>query len=471
MREYPGGRAWLVRWRAAAGAVIAVLIGGVLTAGCAASAGGRSASPGSPGGSSRSTGDDTVQPQLPTVVANPSRASVLRTAEGMRGLGYQLARVSAQPGKNVVLSPMSVAYALAMLRAGAAGPTAAEIDRVAQFPADVAAVMNQLTRQIVTAGPVPTASTPAGTKDPGQPVAPVAPVVRIANRLYVQDGLPIGAAFTRTLTEQFGASPRSVDFTSPATNKAINDWVRTVTAGRITKLFDSLDPSTQLVLANAIYLKASWQEPFMKGSTQPGAFTLAGGNTARVPMMQRAGVMRYGAGAGWQAVELPYSGGDLAMQVIVPTGSTGAGSTGTGSGAGSTGAVNPVGLLAPTTLAAVRASLKQAVVDVSMPRWDFDTGFDLTKVLPDIGLTHALEPGAFPGISPELSISQAVHRATITVDESGTEAAAVTGVAMQASAIGAPQHTVRADRPFAFVIVHRSTGVPLFVGTVNNPSA
>ena len=460
MREYPGGRAWLVRWRAAAGAVIAVLIGGVLTAGCAASAGGRSASPGSPGGSSRSTGDDTVQPQLPTVVANPSRASVLRTAEGMRGLGYQLARVSAQPGKNVVLSPMSVAYALAMLRAGAAGPTAAEIDRVAQFPADVAAVMNQLTRQIVTAGPVPTASTPAGTKDPGQPVAPVAPVVRIANRLYVQDGLPIGAAFTRTLTEQFGASPRSVDFTSPATNKAINDWVRAATAGRITKLFDSLDPSTQLVLANAIYLKASWQEPFTKASTQPGAFTLAGGSTVRVPMMQRAGVMRYGAGAGWQAVELPYSGGDLAMQVIVPTGS-----------AGAKGAVSPVDLLAPATLAAVQAGLKQAVVDVSMPRWDFDTGLDLTKVLPEIGLTHAFEPGAFPGISPELSIGQAVHRATITVDEWGTEAAAVTGVDMVTSAIGAPQHTVRADRPFAFVIVHRSTGVPLFVGTVNSPSA
>lgn len=140
------------------------------------------------------------------------------------------------------------------------------------------------------------------------------------------------------------------------------------------------------------------------------------------------------------------------MQVIVPR-----------------GAHAPAELLSPGTLSRVQAELRSERVDLSMPRWDFATDLDLLPALRHLGLTARDD---FSGMSPEqLTLAQAVHRANITVDEWGTEAAAVTGLAFIASAPVAPPIVVRADRPFAFAIVHRPTGAPLFIGHVADPLA
>ena len=74
------------------------------------------------------------------------------------------------------------------------------------------------------------------------------------------------------------------------------------------------------------------------------------------------------------------------------------------------------------------------------------------------------------GIAPGLFVSDAIHRANITVDEKGTEAAAVTGIAIAAAGIAGPVATVRADRPFAWAIVHAPTGTPIFTGHVVDPT-
>ena len=123
-------------------------------------------------------------------------------------------------------------------------------------------------------------------------------------------------------------------------------------------------------------------------------------------------------------------------------------------------------------MAAVAGRLTQQQVDVSIPRWDFATELDLDGLLRQLGLTVPFSLGAdFSGIAPGLYIDQAIHKANITVDEWGTEAAAVTGLVFPVSAGPTATARVRADRPFAFAVVHAPTGVPLFVGQVADPSA
>lgn len=379
----------------------------------------------------------------------PRDAPIEQTVTGLTKFGHDLYTVAADPAKNTVISPLSIGYAFGMARAGAGGQTASQLDQVFGFPASGPhAAFNDLDRRIGTVGEPSPRRSAGATRAPGE--RPIPPVVAIANGLFVQDGLPVVDGFLRTLASQYGAGARVVDFHSGQAAGQINAWVREQTAERITRLFDQLDPETRLVLANAIYLKAEWQTPFVKELTVNEMFTRADGTTVAVPMMNQQESLRYASGQGWQAVELPYAGSELAMWVIVPQGMH-----------------TPAEVLSPDTLSQVQAGLRSEQVALSMPRWDFGTDLDLLPALKKLGLT-ALDD--FSGMSPEhLELGQAVHRANITVDEWGTEAAAVTGLVLDVSAPAHPPLVVRANRPFAFAIVHRPTGAPLFIGHVADP--
>lgn len=384
---------------------------------------------------------------------DPGAVDLGPLVSGMTQFAHDLYAAVADPAANTVVSPLSIALAASMVRAGAGGATAAEIDRALHFPAgDRDAAFNALTRALVTSDRVP-APTPSATRTPGQTFPPV---VSVANAVFVQDGQPVGAEFLRTLAADYGAGLRTVDFASGGAEATINEWVRRQTADRIKKLFDSLDPATKLVIANAVYLKADWQVPFVPDLTKPEPFTRTDGSEVQARMMHTEYTDGYAAGDGWQAVQLAYAKSRLAMWVLVPTGRT-----------------NPGDLLTPATLTAVARGLTPTPVDLALPKWDFATDVDdLTKVLQRLGMRTAFTPAAdFSAIAPGLFISQAVHRANITVDEFGTEAAAVTGFGFATSARQPPPVTVRADHPFAFVVVDRDTHAPLFVGSVADPTA
>jgi serpin B len=354
-----------------------------------------------------------------------------------------------------VISPLSIAYAFAMARAGAGGQTAAQLDQVFGFPATgVHDAFNAITRQVVTAD-VPPAKARGTRKDS----TPRPPVVCLGNALFPQRGQPIGQQFLHTLAAEYGAGVHPVDFAGGKATDLINQWASQQTAGRIKKVFDKLSPDTKLVLANTVYLRADWaQAGFSDNAVTTESFTRADSSTARVPMMHAQEAMRYATGTGWQAVEVPYAGGQLAMRILLPAPGQA-----------------PGPLLAPTIMSAVTAGLRANYVELSLPRWDFASDLNLVPALRSLGLTQPFSPSAdFSGISPGLYVDQAIHRANITVDEWGTEAAAVTSIAMGTSAVAPPplpkvQMTV--DRPFAFAIVHAATGVPLFMGQVADPSA
>ena len=378
-------------------------------------------------------------------------APVAQAVDALADFGHRLCMASAEAGQNWITSPLSIAVAFAMARAGAGGTTASQLDTLFGYPGrgrDEA--FNALTRQLATTDvpPVPDRKPRTGNRKS------LPPVVSIGNALFPQKGFPIGEPFLRTLAEQYGAGARPVDFAGADALKQINAWVDRQTAGRIRKVFDQLDPTTKLVLANTVYFKADWQAPFLSMATD-AAFTRADGSTVQAPTMNESMAIRYAAVAGGKAIELPYAAGPYAMWLMLPPPGG-----------------QPEDMLAPAALAAIRAAWHDTRVDVAIPKWEFDTSLDLTAVLKKLGLTAPFAADAdFGGIAPGLFISDAAHAANITVDEWGTEAAAVTGIAMAMSGPAPTVEEFHADRPFAFAIVGGRDGVPLFVGRVSDPTA
>nr|WP_260152945.1 serpin family protein [Hoyosella altamirensis] len=352
--------------------------------------------------------------------------------------------------ENTVYSPVSIAYAFAMLRAGAEGETAAQLDAVFGFPAEgLNEAVRALADEAVTVDDVPPRTESGETRGPDD--EPAEPIVALANGLFVQEGMTLESDFTTTLSEYFDAEPENVDFTSPEAVATIDSWVEENTAGRIDRLFDELDPETIAVLANAIYMKAEWENQFSESSTEDDDFTKADGSVVTVPMMNKQSTtVRHATGEGWEAIELPYAGGELSMWILIS---------------------DTDDLTAPQLTASTLETLADGgtsvSADIALPRWDFGGTVQLLEQLRGIGLTNLSE---LDGITPDFMVSDAIHRATITVDEQGTEAAAVTGVAGVTSLPPEAQVEFRADRPYTFAIMHTPTGAPLFLGGVEDPS-
>jgi serine protease inhibitor len=385
-----------------------------------------------------------------TRVTAPAGAPAEALVSGATAFGYNLARTGEATSTNWLASPLSVEYAFAMARAGAGGTTATEMDSAFGFPAaGLPEAFNALTRQMAAADAPP--SGPRATSG-----SPLPPELSLGNGLFTQRGFPVGAAFLQTLAQQYGSGVYPVDFLSPSAIQTINRWVERQTAGRVHNVFDHLSADTRLVLANTVYLRADWRTGFVPAQTGSAGFTRADGRVVTVPMMHGDVDAQYATGPGWRALQLPFVG-DLAMRILIPD-------------AG--GGPSPTALLSPVVTAAATVGMRPAYVDLAMPRWKFSSSVDLSAVLPGLGVRAAFGPGAdFSAIAPGLRIGQAVHRATITVDERGTEAAAVTGLGMLASARTAPAIHLRLDRPFAFSIVHVPTGTPVFIGRVGDPTA
>jgi serpin B len=332
-------------------------------------------------------------------------------------------RTLAEPG-NWIASPLSVAYALAMVRAGAGPSTRAAIDRTFGFSDGVDAAFNSVTRQIAT-GPLP-----------GKKYS-----VCISNGLFVQRGLAVGIPFLNTLASQYGTGVHPVDFGSDAP-RVINEWVRRQTAGKIKEAYN---PSghDDLVLANTVYLHADWVHPFELTAGEP--FHTPEG-TVDVPTMQLGAELPYASGTGWESVDLPYAHSDLVMRILLPAPGG-----------------DPAELLRSRVLAAPAQPRR---LELHLPKWTFSSAADLKK----LGPPELFGPGAdLSGIIPGATITKAEHHAYIAVDEKGTEAAAASTIAIATSGQIVPPLVVRADRPFAFAIVHKPTGIPLFVGRVTNP--
>lgn len=350
---------------------------------------------------------------------------------------------------NVVSSPGSLLIALAMLRAGASGEAAVEMDRVLGLPdRNRDAAMNALLGSLAAYDGDP------GSVDEKNP--PRKPVMHAANGLFVDKDVPTGRAYLETLARHYGTGVYPVAFRDEAaTRPALDAWVDRNTGGRITKAPTEYDPDNTFSLLNALYFAAAWQSPFDPNDTSDHPFTTSGGEEISVPTMHNELELAYAEGAGWRAVDLPYADGFL-MRLVLP-----------GSGGGPA-------TLTDARLAEIADALETAAevsVQIALPKWDHKSSFDLRQVLGSLGLAKTLVTTEdFDAIQAGLAITQAAQAANITVAEKGTVAAAVTQI--DGAVTGAPplpDQTIEFDRPFHYQIVHIDTGLPLFMGKVLDP--
>ena len=282
------------------------------------------------------------------------------------------------------------------------------------------------------------------------------------NAIWGQRDFKFTSNYLDLLAQNYGAGLRILDFIkSPEdSRKTINDWVAKETAQRIKDLLPqgSVNELTRLVLTNAVYFNGGWLNPFDKALTTDGTFTLLNGQKVTVPMMHQSESMGYASGGGYQAVELKYDGGELSMVIILPA----AGTFQTFENS-----------LDSKKLTAIIGGLKINEVNLTMPKFEFSSSFGLKSALSSLGMPIAFSDNAdFSGMDgkTDLQIQDVVHKAFISVDESGTEAAAASGVVVGTTAMPVNQATVTLDHPFIFVIRDIATGAVVFTGRVNDPS-
>ena len=387
-------------------------------------------------------------------------------------LGVDLHRQLATGNDNLCVSPYSIESALAMTFAGADGETRSEMARVLHFPSDASAVPASFAslQHSLEEMSAKTAELVKESKRFGGPSEPI--TLSIANRLFAQKGYDFREPFLALVKQNFGAAFEPMDFVHDASGATqhINKWVADQTRDRIRDLIPSgaLDETTRLVLANALYLKASWVDPFSEKATRPEPFHVHGSAPVDVPMMQKRDKhFGYAKREGYTAVSLPYSGYDLQFLVLLPDNVNGLGAL--------------ESQLTSETLAEC-AKLQTREVDLHLPKFKIEPPtIALAEKFEALGMKTAFNKPAgsanFDRMAPRkpndyLYISQVFHKTFIAVDEKGTEAAAATAVAMMAGTAFAqrpPPVEVKIDRPFLYAIQHVPSGVCLFLGRVTNP--
>ncbi len=347
-------------------------------------------------------------------------------------------------GKNLFFSPYGISLCLAMAYAGARGETERQMAETLRFtlPQDrLHPAFAQLSLTLAGRNGLE---------------------LSIANSLWGQTGYPFLPSFLCLLGEVYGAPLQELDFLADpeAARRTINRWVEEETRGRIQDLIPpmGITEETRLVLANAVYFKAAWLFPFPEGATRDAPFHLLDRREVLVPTMVVQAPLDYFAGDGYQAVELPYNGGEASLVILLPD----------------PGCFEEFEQSLDTErLTQCLERLEKKDVLLFLPKFTFTSEFSLGEILAGLGMPDAFSDQAdFSGMTGrrDLVIDDVYHKAFVGLDEAGTEAAAATAVVMVMGLPPKPPVEVRVDRPFLFLIRDQETGTILFLGRVLNPA-
>jgi len=374
--------------------------------------------------------------------------------DGNNAFAFDLYQALREEDDNLFYSPYSISLALAMTYAGARSETAQQMADTLCFslPQDhLHPAFNSLDIEMAQRGEGAQGKDGEGFR------------LNIVNAIWGQKDYKFLAEFLDVLAEDYGAGLRILDFASaPEESRVtINNWVSDQTEGRIEDLIPQglINALTRLVLTNAIYFNAAWQYPFEEDITDDGAFYLLKGNEITVPMMRQTESFGYAEGDGYRAIELPYDGRELSMVILLPARDR---------------FESFEASLDAQQVDAIMGSLAQREINLTIPRFEFESDFGLKETLTALGMPVAFSADAdFSGMTGnrDLFITDVIHKASVSVDEAGTEAAAATAVVMELTAVPDMPIDVNVDHPFIFLIRDIETGAILFVGHVVDPSA
>jgi len=383
-----------------------------------------------------------------------SEADLALLIEGNSAFAFELYQALREEEGNLFYSPHSISVALAMTYAGARNQTAEQMANTLQFLLEqerLHPAFNWLDAELAKRGEGAEGKDGEGFR------------LNIVNAIWGQKDYSFLSTFLDVLAENYGAGLRILDFINETEKSrlTINQWVSDQTEGRIKDLIPqgAIDALTRLVLTNAIYFNAAWEYPFDEDMTADGPFYLLEGGQVTVPMMKQTEAFGYTEGEGYQAVELQYDGNELSMVILLPE-------------AGQFQTFEE-GLQAQQVRDII-SGLQDTQVALTMPKFEFDSEFSLKDTLAEMGMPIAFSSSAdFSGMTgtPDLCISEVLHKAFVSVDEAGTEAAAATAVIVGETAMPGQPVEVTVDHPFIFLIRDIETGAILFVGRVMNPAA
>jgi serine protease inhibitor len=342
-------------------------------------------------------------------------------------------------GKNIFISPFSVAAALAMTYNGASGETqramaktlelnSMSLDEVNQANAELCQMLEGLDPQVQLA---------------------------IANSLWLKHGETFKPEFIRRGRSFYDAEVANF---SSGDAPIINGWVSRKTRDKIKELVTDSDVAMSiLMLINAVYFKGNWTAQFDKANTQESTFTLLSGKQKKLPMMSQSGHFTYHEEQGFQAISLPYGEGKVSMYIFLP-------------GHQSSLAKFQQQLTVENWNRWI-SNLAETPGKIVLPRFKVEYGIGLNEVLRAIGMGIAFDPKAdFSEMtSPPAFISKVIHKTFMEVNEEGTEAAAATVVMMGRSLSFNTPFTMIVDRPFFCAIRDNETGTLLFMGSIVDP--
>lgn len=367
--------------------------------------------------------------------------------EADNAFGLELLReVNAEldEGKNLMISPLSVSLALAMVYNGADGDTKTQMEMVLHKAGLTSEQINQAYKTLVAA---------LGSHDPKVELS-------IANAIFHRDDFSVKPDFISTNQDYYDAEVEALNFgNEDATLNRVNGWVKDKTRDKIDKIIEQVSEYDIMYLINAIYFNGKWTYQFKKGDTSDRPFYTNDGAELQVPtMMLESTTLHYTSTSTFELLELPYGSEKYSMLLFLPKADH------------STNEV--IDNLNPSALNGWLENMHESNLKVYLPKFEFEYDNSLVDNLKSLGMTDAFAPGLsdFSGIAnrSDLFISEVKHKTFVKVDEEGTEAAAVTGVTVGFTSVG-PEPVFRVDRPFVFAIREKDTNAFLFLGKVNNP--
>ena len=371
---------------------------------------------------------------------SPVGGSVTAAVHAQQLLAIELLRNLGTTRRNTSVSPSSLQLALGMLENGARGTTKKQIARALQTPG-LSAQQQNAQLALLT----------------GKLSAAARGHVRLdsANSLWQQQGFRLKPRFLQAIAP-YGAGVWQTNFETSQGLDAINHWTDANTHGTIPKLFASLDPTTVLVLANALYLHADWQTQFEKAETTTGRFTTGAGSHVTAHYMSSMSATGVSTTA-FDAAQLPYRGGRIAALVVMPRRQP---------------LPRYVADLTPASLSKVIGALHSASSRFGLPRFTSTTTSNLVPTLTKLGMREAFTPSAdLSGLSSTSTmVDQVIQRVYLRVNEKGTTAAAATGGSViPQSLVAGP--SISFDHPFLFLVHDTKTGAILFASEINDPTA
>lgn len=367
-----------------------------------------------------------------------------RVIETNNQFGLELLKTvfSTEEAPNIMISPASVSLALGMAYNGAGTTTMDAFEQVLDYDGLTREEVNKISQELINV---------LVTNVEGN-------LLEIANSLWYDDGFPVEQGFIDLNRNYYDAQVRALDFRSAEAVKTINDWVSDKTHGKIDEIIRNIDPAVMVILINAIYFNCVWEVKFDPDDTRPAPFYNEDGSLwEEVDMMKLESTFNATFTDRYSGVELPYKNGKFSMYLFLPAERV---------------TVNELAGTLDAEMWKVWLAGFSEIKDftVQMPKFKFEYERSLSDDLKAIGLQVAFTDQAdFSGISPEhLQISDVIHKTYIDVNEEGTEAAAVTAIMFENTALK-PLSIIRLDRPFLFAITETSSQSILFMGKVSRP--